>query len=73
MSRVGHINSVKMTILSKFLYLFQAVPLFHTLSQVFNIKLEPNPLTALFGAMEGEKKLTIAKQHTLSVASPLAR
>lgn len=73
MSLVGHINSVKMTILSKFLYLFQAVPLFHTLSQVFNIKLEPNPLTALFGAMEGEKKLTIAKQHTLSFASPLAR
>ncbi len=46
---------------------------FHTLSWVLNIKLEPNPLTALFGVMGGEKKLTIAKQRTLFFASLLAR
>ena len=46
---------------------------FYTLSWVLNIKLEPNILIALFGIMEGEKKLTIAKQRTLYFASLLAR
>ena len=38
---------------------------FHTLSRVLNIKLDPNPLTALFGVMEGEKRLTTAIQCTI--------
>lgn len=46
---------------------------FHTLSRVLKVKLEPNPLTALFGVMGGEKKLTTAKQRILSFASLLAR
>lgn len=46
---------------------------FHTLSRVLKVKLDPNPLTALFGVMGGEKKLTTTKQHILSFASLLAR
>lgn len=46
---------------------------FHTLSLVLNIKLEPNLLNTVFGIMEGEKKLPTARKHTLSFASLLAR
>lgn len=47
--------------------------IFHTLSQVLKIKLKPNPLTALFGIMEGEEQLPVEKHHTLSFSSLLAR
>lgn len=43
----------------------------HTLSRVLNIKLEPNPLIALFGVMEEEEELTTSKRCTLSFASLL--
>lgn len=44
----------------------------HTPSQVLDIRVEPNPLMALFGFMEGEEELTTEQQHASSFASLLA-
>lgn len=44
--------------------------IFHTLSQVLNVKLEQNPLLALFGVTGGEMQLTAEKRGTLSSVFP---
>lgn len=39
---------------------------------MLDIRVEPNPLMALFGFMEGEEELTTEQQHASSFASLLA-
>lgn len=46
--------------------------IFHTLSQVLDIRLKPNPMIALFGIMQSEEVLTTAKKCALSFACLLA-
>ena len=47
--------------------------IFHTLSRVLGIRLEPSPLIALFVLMEAEIEFSIEKQRTISFVSLLAR
>lgn len=46
---------------------------FCTLSQIVNVKLEPDPLAALFGFTGERVNLTVEKHRALSFASLLAR